>query len=53
MGFVDVIIMALVIALVAFTIVYNVRKAKKGGGCSGCDGCSSKLKCGHNNSNIK
>jgi hypothetical protein len=53
MKLIDIIIIALVIALVFFTVIYNIRKAKHGGGCSGCDGCSSKTNCGHSKIGIK
>jgi len=53
MGLVDIIIIALVIALVTFTVIYNIRKAKHGGGCSGCNGCSSKANCSHSKTGIK
>jgi hypothetical protein len=48
---VEIIILIAAIALVAFSVIYNIRKRKKGkgcgcadggdsGGCSGCSGCS-------------
>lgn len=53
MGFIDIIIMILVIALVVFTIIYNLRKAKTGGGCSSCHGCGSKSNCSSAKSHSK
>lgn len=45
MGPIEIIVIVLVAALLVFSIVYNVRKKKKGGNCSSCpyaDGCTSR-----------
>ncbi len=40
MKFVDLLIVVPVVALVIFTVVYNLRRRKSGGcGCEGCMGC--------------
>lgn len=43
-GAVEIGIIVLAVAVVVFTVVYNIRRRKTGGcggGCSGCSGCPS------------
>ena len=45
MGWIEIVVIIFAVALVAFTVIYNVLRRKKGrnccgGGCSGCSGCS-------------
>ena len=45
MRMIDLLIGALAVALVVFTVVYNVRKRRRGDvGCAYCDGCKSAKK---------
>ncbi|MDL2263738.1 FeoB-associated Cys-rich membrane protein [Synergistaceae bacterium OttesenSCG-928-I11] len=45
MRFIDIAIGAFAIALVLFTVLYNVRKKRRGeNSCGGCHGCSTKRK---------
>lgn len=45
MGPLEIVILICAIALVAFTVIYNIRKRKKGGGCAHCSGCSASSEC--------
>ncbi len=33
-------------ALIVFTVIFNLRRRRSGGGCSGCSGCGNRASCG-------
>ncbi len=42
---IEIIVLAAAIGIVAFTIIFNIVRRKKGKNCCGCDGCSNCVNC--------
>lgn len=43
---VEIIVLVAAVGLVAFTIIFNIIRKRKGKGCCGCDSCPSAKHCG-------